>query len=289
MAATVIGLFDNYDEAEAAVQDLMARDIDEDMIEVKANRTAQSGTGKTVEGLGGLLNGLTSRGVPQEHAELYSEAVRRGGTLVTVHAPNGRENEITPVLDRHNAVDIDERGQMFAASGYTGYSESLPAYTDAEMQAERTRYMASASVPTANAAAETLNSGETMTIPIVEEQIVVGKREVSGGGARVRTYVTETPVSEQITLREEHVTVERTATNRELTQTEMENALTDRTIEVTEMSEEAVVGKTARVVGEVTIGKEVTERTETVSDTVRRTDVDVVEMDADAAKAPRNY
>ena len=273
MAATVIGLFDNYDEAEAAVQDLIARDIDKSMIEVTADRTAMSGTGKTVSGLNGLLDGLMGKGVPQEHAELYHEAVQRGGTLVTVHTPDGRENEITPVLDRHNAVDIEERGQTFRQAGVTG--------------------MTGAASTTATAAtgmaSETLNSGESMTIPIVEEQLVVGKREVSGGGARVRTYVTETPVQEQITLREEHVTVERNVVSRELTQAELSAALTDRTIEVTEMSEEAVVGKTARVVGEVTIGKEVTERTETVSDTVRRTDVDVVEMDAGAANAPRNY
>jgi stress response protein YsnF len=46
-------------------------------------------------------------------------------------------------------------------------------------------------------------------IPLVEEELRVGKREVNRGGARVRSYVREVPVHEQVSLREEHVDVER--------------------------------------------------------------------------------
>lgn len=48
--------------------------------------------------------------------------------------------------------------------------------------------------------------------------------------------------------------------------------------EVRTQGEEAVVGKTAKVVEEVVVGKKVTEHQETVSDTVKRTDVEVDEM-----------
>jgi len=111
-------------------------------------------------------------------------------------------------------------------------------------------------------------------IPIVEEQLTVGKREVNRGGVRVRSYVVETPVSEQVTLRDENVSVERHAVDQPLSAADGD-AFRERTIEMTETAEEAVVSKTARVVEEVVIRKDVGTRTEVVNDTVRRTDVEV--------------
>jgi uncharacterized protein (TIGR02271 family) len=126
--------------------------------------------------------------------------------------------------------------------------------------------------------AEGVYRGET-TIPVVEEQIAVGKREVERGGVRVESRVTETPVEEQVNLREEHVHVERRPVNRPVG--DADRAFKEGTLEVTERAEEAVVAKEARVVEEVVVGKEVAERTETVRDTVRRTDVNVEEVKGD--------
>jgi uncharacterized protein (TIGR02271 family) len=114
-----------------------------------------------------------------------------------------------------------------------------------------------------------------VTVPVVEEELQVGKRQVQRGGARIHTHITETPVQEQVTLREEHVTVDRHPVNRPASQADLQNALQDRTYEVTETAEEAVVAKQARVVEEVVVGKQATEHTQTVQDTVRRTDVEV--------------
>ena len=96
------------------------------------------------------------------------------------------------------------------------------------------------------------------------------------GGARVHTFVTETPVSEQVTLHEEHVTVDRRPVDRAVTGAD--TAFREGTIEVTETAEVPVVSKEARVVEEVVVGKTATDRVETVSDTVRRTDVEVEEI-----------
>jgi uncharacterized protein (TIGR02271 family) len=108
----------------------------------------------------------------------------------------------------------------------------------------------------------------------MEEQIDIGKRAVERGGVRVRTYVRETPVEEQVTLREEHVRVERRPADRAADDL-LPDAFQDRTIEVRETAEEAVVSKTARVTEEVVIRKDVEERVETVRDTVQRTEVEV--------------
>ncbi len=53
------------------------------------------------------------------------------------------------------------------------------------------------------------------------------------------------------------------------------DAFQERTYEVRERAEQVVTDKQARVVEEVVVGKTVDTRTETVSDTIRRTQVDV--------------
>ncbi|MEJ7708347.1 MAG: YsnF/AvaK domain-containing protein [Pyrinomonadaceae bacterium] len=117
---------------------------------------------------------------------------------------------------------------------------------------------------------------------MIEERIAVGKRQVERGGVRVQQHVTERPVEESVTLREEHVHVERRPVNQPVDATNM-GAFKEGVIEVTEMAEEAVVSKQARVVEEVVIGKEVTEHQETIRDTVRRTDVELEQLDTNTS------
>ena len=108
---------------------------------------------------------------------------------------------------------------------------------------------------------------------MVEEELRVGKREVGRGSVRVRSYVTERPVEEQVELRQEHVTIERRPVDRELAAGEA--AFQERTIEAVERGEEAVVSKTARVTEEIGLRKDVERETETVRDTVRKQDVEI--------------
>jgi uncharacterized protein (TIGR02271 family) len=120
-------------------------------------------------------------------------------------------------------------------------------------------------------------------IPVVEEQLEVGKRQVNQGRVKVRSYVVETPVSEQVSLRKETVQVERRPMDRAMAVGE--DAFKERTFEATATSEEPVVSKQARVTGEVALTKDVEQRTQTVADTVRSTKVDV-EDDRVTAKKP---
>jgi uncharacterized protein (TIGR02271 family) len=115
---------------------------------------------------------------------------------------------------------------------------------------------------------------ETEAIPVVEEDIRVGKRAVERGGVRVRSYVLERPVEQDVTLREERVEVERRPVDRPVG-TVPADAFRERSIEVTATGEEAVVQKDARVIEEVVVRKQAEERTETVRDTVRKTEVEV--------------
>jgi len=122
-----------------------------------------------------------------------------------------------------------------------------------------------------------------ITLPIIEEQMTVGKRAVEKGGVNVRTTMTEKPIEESVTLREEQVHVERHAVNRPVDAGSATEAFKEGTFEVTTQAEVPVVSKEARVVEEVVINKEMSERAETVRDTVKRTDVEVDEINtADA-------
>ena len=117
-----------------------------------------------------------------------------------------------------------------------------------------------------------MQRADEQSIPIVEQRLRVGKREVDRGGVRVRSYVVEEPVHEEVSLREEHVEVER----RPARGTAADEAdFRERTIELSERAEEAVVAKDAVVKEEVVVRKTAEERTESVDDTVRRTEVDI--------------
>ena len=124
------------------------------------------------------------------------------------------------------------------------------------------------------AAARRCSDGETDYIPVVEERLNVGKRMVDSGRVRVRSYAVEEAVSENVTLHDETVQVDRRVVDRAVAPGD-EALFADKVIEATETREQAVVSKDARVVGEVGIRKDATQRTETISDTVRRTEVEV--------------
>jgi uncharacterized protein (TIGR02271 family) len=124
---------------------------------------------------------------------------------------------------------------------------------------------------------EQLQPKSEQVLSLSEEQLEVGKRTVDRGTTRVRRYVVEKPVEQNVTLQSERVTVER----RQPIETAAPGAAAfeERVVEVRETAEEPVVAKTAHVVEEVVVGREVTERTETVKDTVRREEVEVSNKD----------
>jgi len=121
-------------------------------------------------------------------------------------------------------------------------------------------------------------------IPVVQEQLKVGKREVQRGGVRVFSRVVETPVNESIGLREEHVNVQRRPVDQPISSADS-TAFKEQSIEMRETAEEAVVEKSARVVEEVMINKEVTQREQQINDTVRHTEVEVEQLGAGSARS----
>jgi len=126
---------------------------------------------------------------------------------------------------------------------------------------------------------------DEISIPIIEENLVVGKRTVEKGAVNVRTTMTEKAVEGTVNLREENVTVERHKVDRPVDGAT--DAFQEGTFDVTTQAEVPVVSKEARVVEEVVIDKEMTEHTETVRDTVKRTDVEIDEINRETRRNDR--
>ncbi len=205
---------------------------------------------------GGLIGAMTSMGVPEEDAQHYSGLVKEGQALVMISTEDNRADAAASLLERYGADNVDERD---GGAGRTQSATPVRAVADTQ---------------------RTVTAAAGSSIPVVEEKLEVGKRSVERGGVRVYSHMTEVPVTEQVNLREEHVKVDRRPVNREAVESDF-TAFKEGTIEVRETAEEAVIGKRARVVEEVSVGKESTNRTETIKDSVRKTEVKVDQLGRD--------
>lgn len=287
MANTVVGVYDDYAQAKNAFDELLASGFSRTDVKLSpAENSAEARqallrntdtTSESDEGwsIGSFFRSLFGTGQSDENADIYSESIRRGSCLLTVDADSDEQRDkATDILNRFDPVDIDERASLWRSQGWSKYDTAAPVYDDSEIQRERSTYASRSSQDMRGGTLE----GEAR-IPVVEEQLKVGKREVQRGGVRVFQRVTEKPVHESVQLREEHVKVERRPVDQPATEADMA-AFKEGSIELRETSEEAVVGKTARVVEEVLVGKEVSERTEKIDETLRRTDVEVEQLGA---------
>jgi uncharacterized protein (TIGR02271 family) len=268
MSRTITALFDTRADAEAGRQRLLDARLDADHVRLH-DKSSIGEAGYSSPSNPGMWASIKNAFLPNEDRHIYEEGVRRGGVLLTADVDEDEIDEAVRALESANTVDIDERARQWRSEGWA------PPVAGAGV--------AGAGLAGAAALAggdrDTQITGETSgqaRIPVVEEELIVGKREVERGGVRVRSYVTEQPVHEQIRLREERIKVERRPVDRPVG----EDAFREQAIEVRATGEEAVVQKTARVVEEVVVGKTATQRQEQVGDTVRHTEVQVEQLGA---------
>jgi stress response protein YsnF len=266
MTQTVIALFDNSSDAQNAVEKLTNNGFSRDNIDISLNTTENMAATRTTDsekyrdpnekGIGGFFRSLFKD--DSYEADKYTAVAERANSVVTVYNASTEEAQrAADILDSSGAIDVNEKATEY---GYTAGS----GITNKETMETR-----SGNVPT--------------SIPVVEENVQIGKREVETGGVRLRSRIVETPVEENLRLREEYVRVERTPVDRPATDADLQN-FQEREIEITEHAEVPVVNKEARVVEEVNLNKEVEERDETVKETVRKTQVDVENIEGKKKK-----
>jgi uncharacterized protein (TIGR02271 family) len=247
MTQNITAYFDTAQAAEEAA-DHLARQVGGVRAEVYDSRTSTR---------------LTALSLPQEDAASMAEGLRRGGGVVHAQVPEGRFDEVADALEASGAVDLSTREAEWRREGWSGGSATMAATSSA------------GATGGGSSAVERLGAAtDEARIPVVEERLSIGKREVDHGRVRIRSYVVETPVQQQVTLHQERVDVQRRPVDRLLT--EADAALfQERTIEAIAAAEEVVVAKEARIKEEVVIRKTADDQTRTVSDTVRRTEVEV--------------
>jgi hypothetical protein len=92
--------------------------------------------------VGGVVGALVDAGISKEDADIYSESIRRGGTLVTVKAEDSQVPTVEAVLNRHQPMDPTARRKEYVSAGWKGYDPKAPPYdlTDAERERIRTPY-----------------------------------------------------------------------------------------------------------------------------------------------------
>ncbi|WP_018260113.1 YsnF/AvaK domain-containing protein [Methylobacterium sp. WSM2598] len=284
MSQTITALFDSRREAEAAIERVVALGVPRTSIrlspETQSSTTATGTSYDHRRDEGGFWASLKDIFMPDEDRYAYAEGMSRGGTMVIVTAEPGDASRIADVLEGAGAVHMDEREAAWRREGWTGYPAAASGTTATARGATASgtataRTTAATGAATARGGTATgATVGRDETIPVAEERLRVGKRVAEAGRVRVRSYVVETPVQEQVGLREERVHLERRPVDRAPTQAD-ERLFAERTIEAAERAEEAVVSKDVRVKEEIGLRKDVEQRTETVSDKVRRTEVEI--------------
>ncbi|MGE5570721.1 MAG: YsnF/AvaK domain-containing protein [Rhodospirillales bacterium] len=254
-AQAVIGVFGNLSEAQAVADDLRQHGFEtRSLYRQTAGQAGGAGAAMAAEPereFGGIE-------ISKEERAHYEERLNQGRCILIAKASGDRAREAAEIMMRHGAGKEEEALEE-------GRAEAIPPREEAIAGREALK--------------------EEASIPVVEEELKVGKRKVRRGGVRIYSHTEEVPVEEEIKLRSERVTVERHPVDRPAGPGDVPSGVA----EITETVEEPVVSKEARVVEEVVVGKEETERTETIKDTVRKTEVEVERMGDEADRFGREF
>ncbi|GGY85486.1 YsnF/AvaK domain-containing protein [Pseudoduganella plicata] len=309
MSHTLAAVFDNRADADNARNALISAGIDADSVQVAAqasstmSTSAATGTSASTSHDGSIGDSIkhffSNLFGDDDERVVYGEAINRGNVVLTVQTATQDEVErAADIVEGFGPTDIDEYKTQWQASGWTG-AESMRGTS--QMGASQGASLQSDTLQSSGLQNDRLQSdggallqggsqqglsdtgsmqraeAESQVIPVMQEELKVGKRMVQRGGVRIYQRLVETPVQESVSLREEHVNVERRPVDRQIDPSQV-GAFQETSFELRENAEEAVVQKTARVVEEVVVGKEVSQRTDQIADTLRSTEVDVQQL-----------
>ena len=261
MSKTIVGLFSSTVEANQVKKNLVENGFASNQISVVANDahddffnvddSAPSSGSTSGIGIGDKISNFfhsLSGGDEDAHTH-YASGVNHGGALLTVRAEDEEAANVAELLHQYGAREIEDSSEQSSMKGIA---------TD---------------------------EVGTTAIPVVEESLIVGKKEVDRGGVRIYSHIVERPAEADVTLRDERISVARRAVDRPATAADFQSG--NGSIELRATGEEAVVGKSSRVVEEVTVGKQATEHTEAIHDTVRKTEVEVEKLPGEFTSTKR--
>ena len=308
MAHTLAAVFEHRGDADRAKAELLNAGFSGSDVRVAAGAGGSTDPTATTDDSvsGGIMQFFSNLFGADDHADkhIYSSYIDRGQVVLTVEArsddevdraagtieafgpldidsPQGMSHQTTPHAASHGAYQGAQSGiggsMQDAGSAASGAMQGTLSAGAGSVQDAGLSSTSALHGTQSGAGSMQRATSEEQAIPVIQEELKVGKRTVQRGGVRVYQRVIETPVQEDVTLREEHVTIERHAVDQAIAPDQVP-AFQEKSFELRENAEEAVVQKTARVVEEVVVGKEVSQRQEEISDTLRSTQVEVEQI-----------
>lgn len=254
---TVFALFDRFDQARQAQMDFARAGLAADHVGLLSRQPNSEGlTRIDVPGIGALaVNGAMRRMLDTGGARDRD----LGDTLMRLGIPRDDIGRCTDALSRGailEAVVVDDSNEPVARAVFDRHFRPGADLDD-------------------------------IVVPVIREELEVGTREVDAGGVRITSRVREVPVEQTITIREERVTVERRVIDRPLE--EYDDAFRDRVYDLRARAEEPVVRKRAHVVEEIRVHKDKNERRQSITDSLRHTDVKVADLPGERAFDASRY
>ena len=261
----IVTMFSNTADAEGAKRSLLKAGFDDNDIDViSGDRLNKEEHEARHPGLWQRLFGDT---VDEEQAEVYEDALRTGGVVLTLRADEEQLPRALSIIDAHDSGNMQQYGELGLRND-TDIQSSAGVPTD-ELYTGEVQPTGVTPVRTSLTGDET----EEEVLRLAEERLEVGKRLVSEGSTRVRRYTVTDDVSKEVSLHEQHADIFR----RPLTQHASPDDVdwSEKTVEVAETHELPVINKTVQVKEEVVVRTDQSERVETVNDSVRRQEVDI--------------
>ena len=267
---TIAAAFDTSAHAKAAVDALKAAGFHPDDISFLDKKVVPEAEGWTGKGPS-LWQRIFGTEVKQHEAAVYNQAVEFGGAVVSVRVPEYEVAHATGILDLHHPIDVKDRAltaDLVPAGKVEAAVAAIPILPLPVKQ--------EIAVPLK------LVEGNEQFLSLADEQLKVGKRMIETGKTRVRRFVTERDVSADVTLHEEHAEVLRRAVTDPKFQANVD--WSDKSIEVIETAEQALVTKTAKVVEEIALKKIGSDHVQTLHEKVRRQEAAIEHLGPDGKK-----
>ncbi|MEB7540393.1 YsnF/AvaK domain-containing protein [Pantoea anthophila] len=273
---TIVTMFSNISLAEGAKRNLIkAGFLDDDIDIISGERLRTEGHEARHPGFWQRLFGNT---LEEDQAEVYEDAMRTGGVVLSLRADEDELPRALGILDAHE--ELTER--TAAVPGDAAVDNGLTPPASGTLPGNETVNPLNSERGT-NRTALTGDESDEDVLRLAEERLEVGKRLVSEGSTRVRRYTVTDRVSENVSLHEQHAEIFRRRVNEAGSPDNVD--WSEKTVEVEESHEQPVVNKTAQIIEEVVLRKEESDRVETINDSVRRQEVDIDHAGADHTRA----
>ncbi len=185
----ITAFFDQRPKADEAAGRVAALGIARNAITIVEGSQADEAAPAS-ETAGGFWETLRDLFLPDDDRSTYAEGLRRGGYVLSVRPSADLYERVIDILDDEGAVDLEARETAWRQEGWSGSfggestaSDTISGASDRSL-AGRT-------------------SDEEQRIPVVEDEMRIGKRDVSHGRVRVRSYFVEMPIAEAVDVSKE--------------------------------------------------------------------------------------